>query len=103
MTSSATRRSLAAFAAALGLALLAAPAAHAFTIYESGVVTNSDGSRSAITAPDKRVSGFGTGTSQGGTYSHGNGTIQFGGRPSFDQRYDNSRMFNPIGRPGEDR
>ena len=100
MTPFAARRShiLALAAAAFSLALLAAPAAQAFTIEELGV-SNGDGARNAIADPDGRVSRFGSGS--GNTYKQGNTTIQFGARPSFDQRYDNSRMFNPLGRPGE--
>ena len=101
MTPFAARRShiLALAAAAFSLALLAAPAAQAFTIEELGSVSNGDGARNAIADPDGRVSRFGSGS--GNTYKQGNTTIQFGARPSFDQRYDNSRMFNPLGRPGE--
>jgi hypothetical protein len=101
------RRHMAVFAAAFGLALLAVPAAHAFT-FEDKAVTNSDGSRSSIADPDDRLSRFGTVTGNGPgsptTVQQGNTTFQFGpaGSGSFNQRYNSDRMFQPIGRP-EDR
>ncbi len=95
-----SHRHLAILAAAFGLVMLAAPAAHAFTM-DNQSNTNSDGS-ARYTDPDQRLSGT-TSTGQT-TIQQGNGTFRFGGQTgSFDQRYDNSRMFNPIPRPGEDR
>jgi hypothetical protein len=86
------------FAAAFGLSVLAAPAAHAFTM-DNQSNTTSDGS-ARYTDPDERFSGSGDGQT---TMRQGNTTLQFGSRPSFDQRYDNSRMFDPLGKPGQDR
>jgi hypothetical protein len=86
------------FAAAFGLAVLAAPAAHAFTM-DTQSNTNADGS-ARYTDPDSRLTGSGDGQT---TLRQGNTTLQFGNRPTFEQRYDNSRMFQPLGRPGEDR
>jgi hypothetical protein len=87
------------FAAAAGLALLAAPAAQAFTI-DNQSNTNSDGSAKYVD-PDQQISRFGTGS---GTVRQGNTTFQFGpGQQSFEQRYNSDRMFRPLGRPGEDR
>jgi hypothetical protein len=86
------------FAAAFGLAVLAAPAAHAFTM-DNNTNTNSDGS-ARYTDPDERFSGNGNGQT---ALRQGNTTLQFGSRPSFEQRYDNSQMFDPLGRPGQDR
>ncbi len=100
-----SRHLVAVFAAALGLTLLAAPAAHAFTFEgsENGVA-NSDGTRSRIADPDSRFNNNGDAP---GTIRQGNTTLQFGVRPpgsgSLDQRYDANRMFQPLGRPGEDR
>lgn len=94
-----SRQRLAVLAAALGLAVLAAPAAHAFTIDDQSN-TNSDGT-ARYTDPDARFSGSGNGQT---VIKQGNTTIQFGGQPqSFDQRYSTDRMFNANPRPGDDR
>jgi hypothetical protein len=99
LLSSPSRQRLAMLAAAFGLALLAAPAAHAFTIDEQSN-TNSDGS-ARYTDPDSRFSGTGNGQT---TLKQGNTTIRFGGQQgSFDQRYNPSQMFEPIGRPAGER
>jgi hypothetical protein len=88
----------AAFAAVLGLAVLAAPAAHAFTIDDRSN-TNADGS-ARYTDPDARFSGSGSNGKT--TIRQGNTTLQFGQpQQSFDQRYNPSRMFDPLGRPGD--
>jgi hypothetical protein len=106
MTPFASRRPryFALIAAACGLALLATPLfvswAQAFTFEDQGGVSKGDGARGAIVDPDSRFSGSGTGNGQG-TFKQGNTTLQFGAQPSFDQRYNNSRMFEPLGRPGE--
>jgi hypothetical protein len=93
------RHRLAVLAAAFGAAMLAAPVAHAFTI-DNQANTNSDGS-ARYTDPDSRFSNSGSG---GTTIRQGNTTIQFGGQQgSFDQRYNPNRMFDPLGRPGDDR
>ena len=60
--------------------------------------TNSDGSAKYVD-PDRQGSRFGTGG--GTTLRQGNTTFQFGPQRSFDQRYNNDRMFDPLGRPGE--
>lgn len=106
MTPFATRRlrCFAPIAAACGLALLATPLfvgwAQAFTFEDQGGVAKGDGARSAIVDPDSRFSGSGSGNGQS-TFKQGNATFQFGAQPSFNQRYNNSRMFEPLGRPGE--
>jgi hypothetical protein len=87
---------LAVFAAAFGLAVLAAPAAHAFTM-DNNSNTTVDGS-ARYADPDQRFSN----TDGQTTMRQGNTTMQFGSRPSFEQRYDNSRMFDPLGGPGRD-
>ena len=93
------RHRLAVLAAAFGLALLAAPAAHAFTI-DNQANTNSDGS-ARYSDPDARFSGSGTGQT---TIQQGNTTLRFGTQQgSFDQRYNPNRMFDPIGRPAGER
>ena len=95
-------RRLAMIAAAGGLILLAAPAAQAFTFEQQGGVSNGDGTRSAIADPDARVSRFGSGNGQS-TFKQGNTTIQFGGRPSFNQQYNADRMFDPGSRLNDER
>jgi hypothetical protein len=101
----ASRRSrrLMPLAAACGLALLAAPLfvglAQAFTIENQGSVSNGDGARSAIADPDARVSRFGSGNGNGqSTFKQGNTTFQFGAQPSFNQRNDSNRLFDPGAR-----
>jgi hypothetical protein len=90
------------FAAAFGLALLAAPMAttlaHAFTIDDQSN-TNSDGS-AKFADPTTPTTRFGSGGQT--TIQQGNATLQFGPqRPSTDERYNKDRMFDPIGRPGD--
>jgi hypothetical protein len=90
------------FAAALGLALLAAPnfvgLARAFTIDDQSN-TNSDGT-AKFADPDTRFSGNGNGGPT--TYRQGNMSLQFGSQRSLtDERYNTDRMFSPIGRPGD--
>jgi hypothetical protein len=89
---------LAVLVAAFGLALLAMPAAHAFTIDDKSN-TNSDGT-ARYTDPDERFSGSGNGQN---TLQQGNATLRFGSQPSFDQRYNPNQMFDPNPRPGDDR
>jgi len=94
-----TRHRLGVLAAAFGLVLLAAPAAHAFTI-EGQSNTDSDGTARYIN-PDARFSGTGTGQT---TLQEGNATLRFGTQQgSFNQRYNPSRMFDPLGRPSDSR
>jgi hypothetical protein len=83
-------------AAALGVGMLAAPAAQAFTIEDQSTVTNSDGS-SKYVDPDARVSRFGNGGQT--TIRQGNTTFQFGPQRSFDDNATKQQMFDPIGRP----
>jgi hypothetical protein len=91
-------RRLAILAAAFGLAVLAAPAARAFTM-DNQSNTNADGT-ARYTDPDEHFSGNGNGQT---TIQQGNTTMRFGGQQgTFDQRYDNSRMFDPLGGPGRD-
>jgi hypothetical protein len=96
-----SRRRLAIFAAAFGLALLAVPAAHAFTLDGNANTTPSGTPR--FTDPDEQFSG----TSTGGpttTYRQGNTTFRFSGSNSpTDDRASVDRMFDPLGRPGDPR
>ena len=93
-----SRHRLAVLAAALGLAVLAAPAARAFTI-DNRANTNADGS-ARYTDPDARFSGNGDGQT---IIRQGDTTIHFGQGQSFEQKYNTDRMFNPNGRPGDGR
>ena len=86
---------LALAAVAFSLALLAAPAAHAFTIDNQ---SNSDGS--ARFDPDARFSSPSNGQT---TIQQGNTAFRFGQQGSFDQRYNPSRMFDPLGKPTTER
>lgn len=93
------------FAAAMGLALLAAPlfarSAQAFTIDDKSN-TNSDGSAKYLD-PGAPVSRFGSDNGQI-TIKRGNTTLQFGpAQRSIDQRYNNDHMFQPNGRPSGER
>jgi hypothetical protein len=92
------RHRLALLAVAFGLALLAMPAAHAFTINDQSN-TNSDGT-ARYTGPDERFSGSGNGQT---TIQQGSATLRFGSQPSFDQRYNPNQMFDPNPRLGDDR
>ena len=94
-----THHRLAVFTAAFALAVLAAPAAHAFTMDNQSSV-NADGT-ARYADPDAQFSGAGSGSGQN-VFKQGNATIQFGSQQSFDQRYDNSRMFDSLGGPGRD-
>ena len=93
-----SRHRLAVLAAAFGLAVLAAPAAHAFTIDDQSNTTSNGGARYAD--PDARFSSDGSPT----TIKQGNTTLQFGGQMgSFDQRYNGNQFFDSISRPGAGR
>jgi hypothetical protein len=94
-----SHRRLAVLAAAFGLALLAAPAAQAFTIDNQSDTTSSGSAR--YTDPDEQFSGAGNGQS---TMQLGNTTLRFGTQQgSFDQRYDANRVFDSLTRPCNDR
>ncbi len=93
-----THRYLATLAAAFGLVMLAAPAAHAFTM-DNQSNTNSDGS-ARYTDPDTRFSGTSSGQT---TIQQGNTRFQFGSQQgTFDQRYNSDRMFDTLGGPGRE-
>jgi hypothetical protein len=89
-------RLLAVLAAAFGLALFAAPAARAFTLEDNS--NASGGARYAD--PDAK---FDSGDKRTTTIQQGNTSFRFGGgAQSFDQRYDQNRMFDTLGGPGRD-
>lgn len=96
------RRALA-LTAAFALAVVAAAPARAFT------VENKDGSGSGQGFTDldiPKVPSAGTPDSRfkskdGMTsYKTDIGTLQFGSRPSFDQRYNPNSLFDPFARDG---
>ena len=72
--SSPSHHRLALLAAACGLAVLVAPAAHAFTIDQQSNTTSNGSAR--YSDPDERFSGSGSGQ----TIQQGNTTIRFGGQ-----------------------
>lgn len=94
-----------AFLTAFGLAVTIAGTAHAFTI-EDGQGGASGGSNwrdldLPKAKPDQPDSRF---KSEDGltTFKQGNSTIFFGSRPSLEQRYDPSNLFDPYARNGRE-
>jgi hypothetical protein len=92
-------------AAVFGFALLAAPAAHAFTIenQDSGGASSQnflDPGKAPAADPDEQVtSRFGSGGQ--GTFKSGNTTLQFGAQPSFEQQYNSNQMFKQYDLGGD--
>jgi hypothetical protein len=86
-------------AGALGLAMLAAPQAQAFTIDDQNGANSGNAAR--LADPAARLSGNGNSDGAPTVIRQGNTTLQFGSqRPSSnDSRYNTERMFNPNGRP----
>lgn len=93
-----------AFAAALiGAGLMAASAAHAFTIENESAGGGQDQS---FLYPDRGVAA-GSGEAQQGftskdgltTYKEGNATLQFGHWRSSNQNYNADQLFEPLGHP----
>lgn len=92
---------LALAAAFICAAVLAAPAAHAFTIQDE----SASGADQSFLYPGKvpnadssQAQGF---KQQDGltTYKDGNTTLEFGHRQSFDEQYNPDHIFQPLGRP----
>jgi hypothetical protein len=90
---------LAVLAAAIGMAVMAAPSAHAFTMDNQSNVAPNGGAR--YVDPDEQFSGSGSNNGQT-ALKQGNATFHFGGQQNFDQRYDSNRMFDTLGGPGRD-
>jgi hypothetical protein len=97
-------------AALFGLGLLAAPAAHAFTVENqdsTGGATSQnflDLATKPVTDPDDQVkSRFGSSDGKGGLNLGGGTTLQFGSQAPYEQRYDTHKMFDPLGGPGDPR
>ena len=89
-------------AGALALALSAAgslvTSAQAFTIDDKSN-SNADGS-AKFSDPDSQLSG--NGSNGKSTFRNGPFSLQFGSQRTLtDERYNNDRMFQPTGRPGD--
>jgi hypothetical protein len=89
--------------AALGLGLIIAPAAHAFTLQESDGSTTDPRQRyleldtKPVTDPTRSQSRFGgEGTT---TIQQGGVTLQFRRERSFDEKYSTDHYFDPLGKP----
>ena len=84
-------------AAAAGciLVIFAAPAANAFTMDNQSNTKAGGGAR--YTDPDAQFDGS-SATSGQKTLRNGNTTFQFGSQPSFEQRYDQNKLFDPLAR-----
>jgi hypothetical protein len=95
--SPAPRRSVAVLAAVFGGLLLTATAAQAFTFSDQPSGGSSDGATKFTDPADRAKSRMNMNGNTGDrtTIQGGNTTFQFGGRESFDQRYDTDRMFSP--------
>jgi hypothetical protein len=95
---------LAAFAvlAGVAIAVVTTPTARAFTLQDGqGGASGSnwrdlDLPKPKADEPDSRFK------SENGltTFKQGNSTIYFGSRPSFDQKYNPSNLFDPYARDG---
>jgi hypothetical protein len=93
-------------AVAFGSAVVSVPAAHAFTI------ENQDSSAAAPQnfldlgkpAPEADQNGSRFSSNGGQTrLQSGNATLEFGSRQSFEQRYNPSKLFDPLGSPDNPR
>jgi hypothetical protein len=94
-------------AASIGVVLLAASAAQAFTFENPGATTGDTNALRFGTADSRFSTNNGNGAASGSqgnsSMRYGNSTLQFGGQSSFDQRYNNDRMFDSNGILGKDR
>ena len=92
----APRRSGALLAAVAGAVLLTASVAQAFTFNDQPSGGGGADSATKFTDPaDRAKLRMNGNTGDRTTIQGGNTTFQFGGRESFDQRYDSNRMFSP--------
>jgi hypothetical protein len=90
-------------AAALGLAVTTTGIAHAFTVENKDASGSGQGFTDldipkvpSAGTPDSRFKGKDGVTS----YKTEFGTVQFGSRPSFDQRYNSNSLYDPFARDG---
>lgn len=90
-------------AACIGAAVLAAPAAHAFTMQDE----SASGTDQSFLYPNKGLNADSSQSQSEGfkqqdgmtTFKDGNTTLQFGHRPSFNEQYNPDQIFAPLGRP----
>ena len=88
------------FAAAFGLAVLAAPAAHAFTIEDRSAPDGGATAKKGFTDSRFSKSNDGDDKDGPGTYRNGNATLKFGpAQGSSNRNFNPSSMFEPNGRP----
>jgi len=93
----APRRSIALLAAVFGAVVLTASVAQAFTFSDQPSGGSSDSATKFTDPADRAKSRMNMNGNTGDrtTIQGGNTTFQFGGRESFEQRYDSNRMFSP--------
>ena len=94
----APRRSGALLAAVAGAVLLTASVAQAFTFNDQPSGGGGADSATKFTDPADRAKSrmnMNGNTGDRTTIQGGNTSFQFGGRESFDERYDSNRMFSP--------
>jgi hypothetical protein len=92
-------------AVSFGFALLAAPAAQAFTIENQDSTGDAPQNFLDLGKPAADPDQHGSRFSSGGQtkLQSGNATFEFGSRPSFGQRYNPSNLFDPLGSPDHPR
>jgi len=90
-------------AVALGIGLMAASAAHAFTL-QDGNGSSADPRQGyldldskPVTDPDRSGSRFSDDGKS--TIKQGGVTLQFGRQRSFDEQYSTDHYFDPLGKP----
>ena len=93
----ALRRSIALLAAVFGAVVLMASVAQAFTFSDQPSGGSSDSATKFTDPADRAKSRMNMNGNTGDrtTIQGGNTTFQFGGRESFEQRYDSNRTFSP--------
>lgn len=90
-------------AAVLGVGLMAAPGAHAFT-FEDGngsAASPRQGYLDLDTRPAEETGTPAARLNEDGvtTIRQGGVTVQFGRQPSFNEQYSTERYFDPLGKP----
>ena len=80
---------------AIGILMLAGVAAQAFTFNDQPSGGGADSATKFTDPADRAKLRMNGKTGDRTTIQGGNTTFQFGGRESFDQRYDSNRMFSP--------
>jgi hypothetical protein len=74
--------------------LLTGAAAQAFT-FDDQNTANGGGAAARYSDQDRAKSRLSGDSSDKTRIQNGNTTLQFGGRGTFDQRYDSNQMFSP--------